>query len=410
MSKRPNSLNSNTNATSSVPSIKEENDDQSFTPKSSLASLASPAVVKRAPGSSEHNDTTNNTNDIVDQLKSFITLSISSIKSDVDALKKAKSKHKAHNDSSSSSSPTDDDDEEDKQADRKKKKVASSRKTKLSIRNADVISRVAQANATKLGLSEKQIASLSSLIKDETHSSSSTPAVTVSDDGDSEEDQVTKQSQYIIYSDDEHGSDSEAAEELSSRSRKQKAKFVDGLLPYDINEQQSMQQALADALKIKTKTSKKFESEEALNELFTKQLVQLINVHGKANREVRAFMKYASFIDKLKFTHGLDAASDYHFKLFNEIKENVWSLKNDGHYNAEIIRLIDAKYDKLNNQIKSKPKSFGSSSSGSATKKVGKSFYCSHHGNNPSHATVNCYTLSKDKKDKGNDSKEKKKE
>lgn len=245
-------------------------------------------------------------------------------------------------------------------------------KQKKTNRLMKFFDRISEANAAKLGLSDAQLSELSTFMNED----SSDPASGAG-------------------SADMFGFDRDDDDAVGSHH----TQFDSDLIPYKPGEKQTIEQALADVLKVKTKTIKRFESFDCLLTLFNKQLFTFITSDGAATARVHAWVKYYNFIMKLSFTHGLDAASDYHYKLFMKIDDEHYDWIQRGYYDAEIMRMIDTKYVKLTNVTKSKPRSaldnknktknkFGNNNSDTKS-----NLYCSKHGKNSSHSTAQCYAL-----------------
>lgn len=146
---------------------------------------------------------------------------------------------------------------------------ASTEKQKKTKNLVHFFNRISEANGAKLGLNESQLEELSSFMQEESTAKARADAFLSGD------------------------------EEVSLNH----TQFDSDLIPYKPGEKQTIEQALADILKVKTKTIKRFESFEALLTLFNKQLFTFISADCTSSPRVCAWMKYYNFVMKLSFTH-----------------------------------------------------------------------------------------------------------
>jgi hypothetical protein len=270
----------------------------------------------------------------------------------------------------------------------KQKTHTNATEQKKSLRLMNIFKRIGEANADKLGLSTSDQEKLASFLKGNSNNNDAVSSL-LEDDSDTDTDD---------------GSDNELpAKKYGSNSQvkshsKTASHFVSDLIPYKIGEQQTLLGSIADMLNVKAKSIKKFDSYDSLILLFNKQLYEFIDEEGGAGEKVRAWMKYYNFIMKLSHTHGLEATSEYHFKLFNKVLEEQYDLVSRGYFDAEIMRIIDTKYVKLENNTKSKIRSYTNANNNASRNntKGGKGDkFCKKHGKNSNHTTEQCFSLNK---------------
>ena len=268
--------------------------------------------------------------------------------------------------------------------------------TKKSLRLMNIFKRIGEANTDKLGLSTLDQEQLAAFLKG--NSNSNAISSLFNEDSDTESDSAAG-------SDNEERKSSFNNSQVKSNSKSAASRpFVSDLIPYKVGEQQSLLTSIAEMLNVKAKSIKKFDTYDALISLFNKQLYEFIDEEGRTGEKVRAWMKYYNFIMKLSYTHGLEATSEYHFKLFNKVLEEQYDFVSRGYFDAEIMRIIDTKYIKLENNTKSKLRSYTNANNNSnrSYTKSGKSGdkFCKKHGKNSNHTTEQCFSINKQSQSK----------
>lgn len=356
--------------------------NSTFTPPSSLNSIPSP----RTSGSSDNSE--------IKTLLLQLNARMQSMENEIEKTKKSGSIKKEENDDSDSEN------EKSKRSSgatphptQKHKTQHDTTETKKSLRLLNIFKRIGEANADKLGLSTLEQEQLSSFMK-----------------GNNNNNDMDSLSHLLNY-DTEPDSENEierkpfGSSQVKSHS-KSASHFVDDLIPYKVGEKQSLITTIAEMLNVKAKSIKKFDTYESLVTLFNKQLFEFVEEERGAGDKVRVWMQYYNFIMKLSHTHGLEATSEYHFKLFNKILEDKYDLVQRGYFDAEIMRIIDTKYTKLENNSKSKLRNYTNANNSSYTNnrsysKSGKGDkFCKKHGKNSNHTTEQCFSLNKQSQSK----------
>jgi hypothetical protein len=217
--------------------------------------------------------------------------------------------------------------------------LSSSTSKKHAARSTVVMSRAAEANATKLGLDKAELAKLNAMLEDDAAGASGDDAAAGSgDDAD--------------YSNDKS--------QVNTNTP-----FLTALMPSKFGEQQDVSDLLLASLQAKAKAHKKFASFEQMLLKLDQQLEQFITADKRYSSRIKAFQRYQRFLITLYTEKGLDGVNFYHWRLFDQIQEQTWSLTHDGSYNAQLMRDLDAMYATVT-PIQSKKKAgAGGSASGS---------------------------------------------
>lgn len=354
--------------------------NSTFTPPSSLNSISSP----RTSSSSDNSE--------IKTLLLQLNARIQHMENEIEKNKKSGSIKTEENEDSDS------DNEKSKRSSgatphptQKHKTHNDSTETKKNLRLLNIFKRIGEANNDKLGLSTLEQEQLSSFMKGNNNDMDSLSNLLNYDTDPDSENEMEKKSS--------------GSSQVKSHS-KSASHFVDDLIPYKVGEKQSLITTIAEMLNVKAKSIKKFDTYEALVTLFNKQLFEFVAEERGAGDKVRVWMQYYNFIMKLSHTHGLEATSEYHFKLFNKILEEKYDLVQRGYFDAEIMRIIDTKYVKLENNSKSKLRSYTNTNNSSYTNnrsyaKSGKGDkFCKKHGKNSNHTTEQCFSLNKQSQSK----------
>lgn len=111
------------------------------------------------------------------------------------------------------------------------------------------------------------------------------------------------------------------------------SQFNSALFPLDVNEQLPMSELLEKALEFKNK-KRRFND---VDHMFTLLVDQFNSLSGAA---AKAFFNYMLHVIKLSVSHGLHAASYYHFAVFKKIKDKHYDLTVNGPIDMLVMQEI----------------------------------------------------------------------